>query len=111
MKMAGLTPPKPLQKYRWNELCAGNVDPTVTIELSRRGVTKFECKIARGDNISANVYLSKTPSKRVTPFLTDLDLCHFLKYKTPPHLTGESKQRGLRCNRLLSLDAFDRSVN
>jgi hypothetical protein len=111
MKMAGLTPPKPLQKYRWNELCAGNVDPTVTIELSRRGVTKFECKIARGAKISANVYLSKTPSKRGTPFLSDLDLCRFLKYKTPPHLTGAVKKRGLRCNRLLSLDAFDRSVN
>jgi hypothetical protein len=112
MKMAGLTPPKPLSAYDFESICDfSDFDAVILKERKRRSITSLDCQITRRIAFKEQDYLSKTPSKRVTPFLSDLDLCRFLKYKTPPHLTGESKKRGLRCNRLLSLDAFDRSVN
>jgi hypothetical protein len=112
MKMAGLTPPKPLSAYDFKSICDFSDSESVILkERNRRGITSLDCQITKGIAFKEQDYLSKTPSKRGTPFLSDLALCRFLKYKTPPHLTGESKKRGLRCNRLLSLDAFDRSVN
>jgi hypothetical protein len=112
MKMAGLTPPKPLSAYDFKSICDFSDSEYVILkERNRRSITSLDCQITKGIAFKEQDYLSKTPSKRVTPFLFDLDLCRFLKYKTPPHLTGAVKKRGLRCNRLLSLDAFDRSVN
>jgi hypothetical protein len=112
MKISGLTPPKALSVYDFKSICDfSDYDSVILKERKRRNISSLDCQITRRISFNEQDYLSKTPSKRVTPFLTDLDLCRFLKYKTPPHLTGESKKRGLRCDRLLSLDAFDRSVN
>jgi hypothetical protein len=112
MKMAGLSPPKPLSAYDLKSICNfSDFDALIIKEKKRRNVSSLYCQITRGIALKEQDYLSKTPSKRVTPFLTGLDLCRFLKYKKPPHLKAAVKKRRLRCDRLLSLDEFERSVN
>jgi hypothetical protein len=79
-------------------------------ELSKRRVSAQDCALVSVKvPLSDETFLKLTPSKKITPQLSDLNLCKFLKYKTPPHLKSEVKKRGLRCDRLLALDAFDKA--
>lgn len=112
MKYAGMTPPKALKEYSWEDLCRmDSSESDVRSELSRRKILDYECNILREATLSSDDYLTKTPSKRITPYLADLDLCRFLKFRKPPHLQAAVSERKLRCDRLLSLDEFERSVN
>jgi len=110
IRHAGKSPPVPTSKSSLSVLCKFVKDRQAALELDIRNITKTDCIFINGQEIPSNLYLTFTPARGAAGYLTDLDVCKFLKFKKPPHLKAEVKTRKLRCDRLLSLDAYERGV-